>query len=86
MQISATSMDTDMEMSGGRKPRHGAAFPNEVFTGKIIQVHTLQRFTEHRHVQGHPAIDNPDQFRPGMTANVTFYRQAPTPCRLEQVF
>ncbi len=75
MQIQCDVDETDM---GEIKADQGAsftvqAFPNEVFTGKIIQVRygaaTVQNVVTYKAIV---QIDNPDlKFRPGMTANVT---------------
>lgn len=75
MQIQCDVDETDM---GEIKAEQGAsftvqAFPNEVFTGKIIQVRyasaTVQNVVTYKAIV---QIDNPGlKFRPGMTANVT---------------
>jgi len=75
MQIQCDVDETDM---GDVKADQMAsftvqAFPNEVFTGKIIQVRyasaTVQNVVTYKAIV---QIDNPDlKFRPGMTANVT---------------
>lgn len=75
MQIQCDVDETDM---GNIKAEQGAsftvqAFPNEVFTGKIIQVRyasqTVQNVVTYKAIV---QIDNPGlKFRPGMTANVT---------------
>lgn len=75
MQIQCDVDETDM---GEVKDQQGAsftvqAFPNEVFTGKIIQVRyaslTVQNVVTYKAIV---QIDNPGlKFRPGMTANVT---------------
>jgi len=75
MQIQCDVDETDM---GEVKAEQGAsftvqAFPNEVFTGKIIQVRyasaTVQNVVTYKAIV---QIDNPGlKFRPGMTANVT---------------
>jgi HlyD family secretion protein len=75
MQIQCDVDETDMgDVKEGQEASFTVqAFPNEVFTGKIIQVRyaaaTVQNIVTYKAIL---AIDNPElKFRPGMTANVT---------------
>jgi HlyD family secretion protein len=75
MQIQCDVDETDMgEIKADQEASFTVqAFPNEVFTGKIIQVRyasaTVQNVVTYKAIV---QIDNPDlKFRPGMTANVT---------------
>jgi HlyD family secretion protein len=75
MQIQCDVDETDMgDVREGQEASFTVqAFPNEVFTGKIIQVRyaaaTVQNIVTYKAIL---EIDNPGlKFRPGMTANVT---------------
>jgi HlyD family secretion protein len=75
MQIQCDVDETDMgEIKADQEASFTVqAFPNEVFTGKIIQVRyasaTVQNVVTYKAIV---QIDNPAlKFRPGMTANVT---------------
>lgn len=75
MQIQCDVDETDMgDVKEGQEASFTVqAFPNEVFTGKIIQVRygaaTVQNIVTYKAIL---EIDNPGlKFRPGMTANVT---------------